>query len=111
MASRLSKEDKNKEKLLRLLRDRKVSELTSEAQRYGIQVTILASMDPAVTNQRHSFIAGNMPPHRLMTLVGEMTSDKKLDISPLTLPSMKLPFDQLSMNRVALRKVNYIGIE
>ena len=58
----------------------------------GIQITIVASMEPGMTTSSQSFIAGNMPPERLMTLVGAMPSDKTRDVSPLALPSMKMSF-------------------
>ena len=62
MAPKLTREQKNREKLFNFLRDRKVNDLTSEAQRLGIQVTVLASMDPAMSSQRDTVIGGNMPP-------------------------------------------------
>ena len=42
-----------------------------------------------------------------MSLVGEMPPDKEIDICPLTLPALTLSFDQLCMDRAALRQVNF----
>lgn len=78
-----------------------------EAQRIGIEMTIIAAMDPGVRDTSQSMIAGNMAPHRLMSLVGEMPPDKEIDVCPLTLPALKMSFDQLCMDRAALRKVNF----
>ena len=78
-----------------------------EAQRLGIEMTLVAALDPGMTDNSRSMIAGNMAPHRLMSLVGEMPPDKEIDICPLTLPALTLSFDQLCMDRAALRKVNF----
>lgn len=78
-----------------------------EAQRLGIEMSLVAALDPGMTDNSRSMIAGNMAPHRLMSLVGEMPPDKEIDICPLTLPAMKMSFDQLCMDRQALRKVNF----
>ena len=82
------------------------SDLTMEAQRIGVQLTIVAAMDPGVAEMGQSFIAGNMPPQRLLSLVGEMGPDKELDVCPVKMPKMPLPFDQLCSDRAALRQVN-----
>ena len=77
-----------------------------EAQRLGLELSIVAASDPGAAEMTQTFLAGNMAPQRLMTLVGDMAADKELDICPLKMPPMTQPFDQLCSDRGALRQVN-----
>ena len=44
----------------------------------------------------------------MMSLVGEMSQDRQLDISPLKLPAMDVPFDQLCKDVPKLKYENFI---
>ena len=122
MASRiLNAHDKEKDRILRFLRDKRVryiilyiqfesdlsyiSDIATEAKKLGLELCIVASMDPAVSEAREAYLGGTMPASRMMTLVGNMPHDRQLDVCALQLPELPLPFDELVMDRARLRKV------
>ena len=79
------------------------SDIVTDAQAKGIELMIVASKNHTETPNRNAFIAGNMPSARLCSLVSEMKSDRTHDVSPLDLPRVEQPFDELCMDREALR--------
>ena len=83
-----------------------ISDLVTEAKKFGCDVAIIAAMDPAVSEARDAYLAGTMPAARMMTLVGEMATDRQLDVCSLQLPELPLSFDELVMDRAKLRKVS-----
>ena len=101
MASRiLNAHDKEKDRILRFLRDKRVryiilyiqfesdlsyiSDIATEAKKLGLELCIVASMDPAVSEAREAYLGGTMPASRMMTLVGNMPHDRQLDVCALT---------------------------